>query len=459
MSLLSAPRLPDAFRRWRVRGFAVFAVMLLSACGVGAEGRRPPPGELNFPLVLATSAVQDASVPPAYLYVASSNFDLRYNTGSLMALDLNAIDARLSGCPAPCVVPTGDVLVDEVFIPSNVSAMQLGPGGQRLYLAIRSDADLSRVDVRGGGADLQCGAAGDALCGEAFRFVDPSEVQARGKRLPADPTALAVGELSDFGQAPGRGTYVLMAHRFGEVSLTFDAPELGADPLAALVDVSDVLGDNFEAVAVDPDTREVWLASSTEPEVARIGVSLDAGTADLRQVALFARDPLSFDRVDRGVANQGDGRVIRFDRTDSAPRAYILARLPAALVIVDLSAPAIDTLPVRAAIPVGEGPSRFAWARFAGRRLAFVTCFDSQDVYVIDLDAEVLLAVVGGMSGPFDVVVDEARQRLYIADFRSSVVHLVDLAPLVGCLQGGFGACTPTLRAQIGVARPVEELR
>jgi hypothetical protein len=38
--------------------------------------------------------------------------------------------------------------------------------------------------------------------------------------------------------------------------------------------------------------------------------------------------------------------------------------------------------------------------------------------------------VVPNLSGPHALVLDDARERVYVADFRSSVVRVVDLSPL-----------------------------
>ena len=38
--------------------------------------------------------------------------------------------------------------------------------------------------------------------------------------------------------------------------------------------------------------------------------------------------------------------------------------------------------------------------------------------------------VIPNFSGPFDVALDSARKLLYVSDFRSSVIRIVDLSPL-----------------------------
>ena len=88
-----------------------------------------------------------------------------------------------------------------------------------------------------------------------------------------------------------------------------------------------------------------------------------------------------------------------------------------------------------------------------GREFAFISCFDSRDVYVVDLEARELTAVVRGMSGPFEFEIDVQRERAYVADFRTSVVRVVDLTPMLNCYDepGMTGReCTPQLLGLLG---------
>jgi hypothetical protein len=97
------------------------------------------------------------------------------------------------------------------------------------------------------------------------------------------------------------------------------------------------------------------------------------------------------------------------------------------------------------------------------RRFAFVSCYNSREFYVIDLDLREPVAVVHGFSGPFELVLDRWRERIYVADFRSSVIRIVDLSP-ISCGGGDDGTCDEStvgetrIIATLGVPRPPEEL-
>src|SRR5690349_15352480 len=84
---MMTPRLsPRKLVPW---SFAVAAV--IGSCNLHNPGLAPPPAVLSYPSALALSHEQ----MPRLLYVANSNFDLRYNAGSLQSYNLDALDRVL----------------------------------------------------------------------------------------------------------------------------------------------------------------------------------------------------------------------------------------------------------------------------------------------------------------------------------------------------------------------------
>ena len=80
-------------------GIATSAAVLAVACGLGDAGDPAPKGGLYFPTALALSADgSDSDAKPDYLFVANSNFDLRYTSGSVQAIDLAAVDVAITSC-------------------------------------------------------------------------------------------------------------------------------------------------------------------------------------------------------------------------------------------------------------------------------------------------------------------------------------------------------------------------
>ncbi|HET8938437.1 MAG TPA: hypothetical protein VFN67_33565, partial [Polyangiales bacterium] len=98
---------------------ALLGLHLVSACNLANVGDPPPDADIYFPTGLFLSGQSEDSAP-RFLYLLSSNFDLRYNRGNVQAFDLDALDAKLSACAEPgleCQVESSELLVDEVLVP------------------------------------------------------------------------------------------------------------------------------------------------------------------------------------------------------------------------------------------------------------------------------------------------------------------------------------------------------
>lgn len=462
-------------------------------------------GRLVFPIAVGLSPSGE------HLFVANSNFDLRYNSGSLQSFALAALneeleracrDVPLSEREACGIVPDEDVrddltddirpvqglLVDQVRIGSFADGMAVAPygAGARLYLPVRSDANLTFVDTVGGVFDCGGGSSEELgrSCDDTHRRGDDEAATLRGIELPADPVGVAVGPLSDV-VSPDRvapeGNYVLFAHRDGRASLFFDVPE--GDSLApVLVHTLSGLPAELVDITVDPRTRVAWAPSALEPVVARVGIAFDGAAREPDRSFLFDAGGVVLSGIDTGSAARGDTRLVRFDPRPEVERAYVLSRRPRALLTVDVSDPS-TTAPVLDVVPVGFGPSRLEIATLDVsdpdddaappllRTLAFVSCFDTRDLYVIDVDLGELVGIVRSLGGPFELAVDPGRgkpseggygPRVYVADFRTSVIRVVDLEPMASCLRGVTpedGECSPQLLGVVGRPVAVRELR
>ncbi len=487
----------------RPPGILLLVAALLGGCT--NEGEPPPVGRLVFPIALGLSPSGE------HLFVANSNFDLRYNAGSLQSYDVDVLNQELdracrdvppSERDACGIIPEEDVrddlteairpvqglLVDQVRIGSFADGMAVAPYGDaaRVYLPVRSDANLTYVDVVGGQFDCGPGAPDELgrRCDDAHRRGEDEAATLRGIELPADPVGVAVGPLADV-VSPDRtapeGNYVLFAHRDGRASLFFDEPE-GDSTAPVLVHTLSGLPSELVDITVDPRTRVAWAPSAREPVLARVGIAFDGATREPDRSFLFDAGGAYLSGIDTGSASRGDTRLLRFDPRPEVERAYILARRPRALLIADTS-DASAAVPVLDVVPVGFGPSRLEIATIDVsdpeddasppmlRTLAFVSCFDTRDLYVIDVDLGELVGIVRSLGGPFELVVDPGRgkpseggygPRVYVADFRTSVVRVVDLGPMAACLRGATpddGECSPQLLGVVGRPVAVRELR
>ncbi|HKU39963.1 MAG TPA: hypothetical protein VJR89_17505, partial [Polyangiales bacterium] len=112
---------------------------------------------------------------------------------------------------------------------------------------------------------------------------------------------------------------------------------------------------------------------------------------------------------------------------------------------------------VRQTTTVGRGPSRVITAKLEDRTFAIVSCFDSRQIFILDALTGDVLSIVHNFSGPFELALDEPRRRLYVADFRSSAVRVLDLSALLD----GATETVPTARiiATLGHPQLLQELQ
>lgn len=127
---------------WLGALFAGWALSIASGCARELEGEDPPLGAVYFPISATVAPTQ------RFAYVQSSNFDLRFNTGWLSVVDL---EAMLAGDESP--------IVGQLKIPPLGGGMALSPSGSFLLTTHRSDKLLALVKVATSGDELTCGDA------------------------------------------------------------------------------------------------------------------------------------------------------------------------------------------------------------------------------------------------------------------------------------------------------------
>jgi hypothetical protein len=377
-----------------------------------------------------------------------------------------------SGDPGDALrlIPVEGLLRGEVEIGSFSDGLGLSTDGRRIYVPVRSDGNLTFIDVNEEG-ELSCGAPfGERqTCSEAYRtgsaeLVNPSEDIV----LPPDPVDVYVGDLAaDFGSTSDpddpafRGDYILMAHREGEASLFFDqfradGPEPKKRPrLAATVDG---LAPEQVTITYEAGSKRAWIPSAEAAAIVRLGIGIDG---DPTQSYLFNSGTLFVAGLDNGASN----RDIQFDPRPDRDLAYIVSRSPEALVVARTNV-AGQNLVMLGQISTCRDPSRLQVAEIPARGgtalLAFVSCFLPRSVQVLDTDFFQGITLLTNISGAFEFVIDRPRLLMYIADFSTSVIRVADLRPLVACLEATsempVDECSPQLIGLVGLPQPVSEL-
>jgi hypothetical protein len=227
---------------------ALLSTALTSACFSPGDGVSPPLDVVNFPVGVALSESGER------LYVANSDFDLRYNAGTVLALDAAKIRELLptwcreqDECPSsgscegaagslwgvcvdakgsPCGALGDKPLNEQAFTPGRCEPVHLpdselvvagvrtapfstdiryvvgsGDGDRpaRLLLPVRGDASMHWMDVEqrsGRFKDLDCGQAQSAdgeSCDERHRVGNQDgERTAAGSKLPPEPASIGV---------------------------------------------------------------------------------------------------------------------------------------------------------------------------------------------------------------------------------------------------------------------------
>ncbi|HMI92979.1 MAG TPA: hypothetical protein VK509_16515, partial [Polyangiales bacterium] len=117
------------------------------ACNLDNPGDDPPRAMLYFPNALALSPhSEDGTEPARYLYVVNSDFDLRYNAGTVQAYSLNDLEAAVRACdPKPCIIDTDEAFQAEVSIPAFSQSIASSASGERLFVATRTGESLTYV--------------------------------------------------------------------------------------------------------------------------------------------------------------------------------------------------------------------------------------------------------------------------------------------------------------------------
>jgi hypothetical protein len=443
----------------------------LSGCDLENPGDEAPLGSLYFPNALVISNENQGA--PRFLFVASTNFDLRYTTGALHAFSLDAIDSAIADCgddvgAESCVIELNDALADEVLIPTYATALAIDPDGTRIVVASRTDDRLTTINVRLDADDaalddtdpvaselLGCESTASRDCGT--RTTNGVNVVTReGFEQPQAPSDLIIGRYSELTGDPAheQRDYVATAHQRGAVSLYVE----NEDGSLELSSVLEDLGRTPTSIARDPVSGLFHVALRSNL-LLRLGVTVDT-SGDLKGARLFNATAVTLAGSTlnelRSIAFLKDPVGLGVAAGES--QALIIANDPSALVLTNVTPGAGSSVAgrVQRMSEIGAGGARLALGSIGGRPLAAVTCLDGRSVYIVDLTSMETRAVVPNLSGPFGVAFDEARERLYATDFRSSVVRIVDLSQLASRT-----AAPESVRvvATLGRPRVVQELK
>lgn len=436
------------------------AVLLAPACAEELPGFAPPEDQLHYPVSLTFAG--------EHLLVVSSNYDQRYNAGSLMALSLDGLSA---------LVPDG---VAEPFVARELpgasrSRVKVSSfGGQvvavpraeetEVYLASRRGNRVTRVRYAGGALDCGNGAVEARVLGTDCTPARTLATVADGELVSEDPFsigflpgvssrglvlagALRPLEVVEGGSAVPVG--VVSAIDPAKVDANLVAEQAGQALSRPMENVAMVgLVGTFSLVAV-PGTTDV-LATGTDgsfsdiARVSRYTVSATAGVA-LRRLHTVDLGTLMGADSTRGLTLSEDGA-----------RAYVSARLVQPAGSVTLFNSAVVVLSpadgrMLGHLEVGEElgvPALLERPGAAPSRLLYVPDLRSDRIYVLDVsqDAPLLVHVIEPKASPsaasrliaapaqLAIAPAALRARLggrtlaFVANFGNSTLGVLDLS-------------------------------
>jgi len=342
-----------------MRHLWVVALLGAAACTPQAVSRPPPTDAFYFPSGIWY--VDSPSSPQGMLFVASANYDKRYDAGSVIAVPLSGV-AGGSGLPAintqsstsPVKIEDLGPGVSQVAIQSFAGEMAgypLADGRTRLFIPTRAEGDLLEiVDSQDG--SLTCLNGGTNCIDPSFSLT-AVETVAGGK--PRAPEPVGVGVSRD-GQvyvthlrpadSPARTNQSLETYA---VNVAAENPVIDANSsFISLGRVDLGLGPTTSSVAVG--SKYAYLSSRYfGPGGAMIWVLSRGGLLYLASLESNYRTLEA-----RGVAIGQD------EHGQDERRLYVAGRSPDTLVVVDLMNAGTDTPTLRVvrAVPLPEGPNQ-----------------------------------------------------------------------------------------------------
>jgi DNA-binding beta-propeller fold protein YncE len=426
-----------AWRRLAPRGLALVA--LVGGCTASSEEVRPPSDQVFFPTGVALSPDDE------HLFVLSANSELRYDSGTVSVIPLDRVDAVIEDWVGTRAMPPGcaqDLAFSETLVcdeaqfiradagvrlgnfATSIGVQDLGGGDLRLVVPVRGDPSLTWIDWDPVAGELVCGDGGGfQLCDDdhrLVRFIRDDSIQ-----IPDEPFNVFV----DSGNEWAMVTHITT----GTVTLV-DLPVDGSPVLADVVSglfASDPQTGRPGAVGVAGRTPGepnaiAYVTSRSENRVQTLTVVRPLGGAPRIAVG----DYFFLDRVGGPAGGSSDGRAIAFGQGGDV--AYIMNREPPSLALIDTSLDATGKPRnvVSGATDLCREASGLAVADAGDGERAFVSCFQSGQLYVIDPRAGVeveAIALVG--RGPFSVVASAGRRRLYVTNFFEETIAVVDIDP------------------------------
>ncbi len=398
-------------------------------CAADAPGKVHPYNVLDYPVAVT------ADPSGKTLWITSGNFDLEFGGGAVVALDLDthefipgaAIEVGAFGSAMALLTDDEGKAVHGYVVSRAEDGLyhadigEAGAGGHPTLTCIDDDdgeGDIIQVTAGGTLTSLRClgteltsGTVVDTFDtgSEAELFIgdDPFAAFVRKGALPGEPDLLLTGSM---------------------ITGNLATWELDADGTPSLVGNVD-LPDGLFAITDSPITHRVYAASKADPRiyVFKVDVPGPYDDRDFRNPYLVTERTITIpstvvnDHV-RDMAVSADGSLLVTSH-----------RSPNTVVVIDVSEDVEGTVNGRvlAKIPVGSRPGDVALVpgSVGGAELAYVACFGSDRVDVVDPRAGEVVGRIPVGRGPYSLAYVPSKKRLYLTHFYSHSVGVIELDP------------------------------
>jgi DNA-binding beta-propeller fold protein YncE len=419
------------------RAILVGLLTAISGCFIDISGEPPPGDELVFPVGLTTTEND------VYLLVANSNFDLRYNAGTVIAISLDKLeDYQKNGGDAEWESPDGkflyvpeEVLVDPndtIRIGSFASDLEMTPDFKRAIVPVRGGKTRAIViidvdEFKANGRLLNCGQGKDLQCNKAHRVesndrftlpIEPYEVTS----LVDEQTLLD----EDGNETVHRTVFGFATHLYsGDVS-AFTIENSNGDLAAELIAVSHDVVPEASGIAAS-DTGEIYVAgrSNADKYIAVMRLVTGSTTGTLTNNPFFGLS----DKINyvRDIYGGTDARGIAVDPDPAGNNVLVVTRTPEALLRFDTQSQSRGLVDLTT---LGSDPSVVGvfYDEETGKSYAFVLCYASNQIYIVEPELmQVYVRTTG--TGPQAVAFDKKRKLAYIANFRESTISIIQAVP------------------------------
>ncbi|HKA90168.1 MAG TPA: hypothetical protein VKE22_21050 [Haliangiales bacterium] len=434
------------------------ALPLVMACTAGETDVAPPQYAFYYPTALKVSPSEK------HMFVMSANSDLRYSSGTVATLDLDAVDALTqqwlgsgfatppAGCtqlvarpqivdcptmngdsPTTVMVPNATVKIGNFGVDLGIQRLYRGgvpSGGLRIFATVRGDPSVTWIDFAEPTRHMDCGPEDTyPRCSPEHRLTRVrSDINLPS--IPPEPFYLFVD---------GDSENVFATHLTSGAVTLADAPrEEGTTPVVhdvnqnfwAPVGSLGLVGAVGIAARTPGDPSGlVYVSSRQEARVTALRVA--AGPLNpngrpwkaLTEVLWFFLDGIGVS----GVA--ADSRALTFSADGT--RMYLVSRTPPAVRVYDTSlddtgAPRNDLIGVADVCPQ---PATLALADFGRGPRLIVPCFSTGQVWVIDAVTLAVESMEDVGKGPTAVSVSPSRKRIYVANYADDTIAVLDATP------------------------------